>query len=231
MLEYIQSAEFQQLLADNPIILFLVAIMACMTLICCFAFFPRWFTVTTTHHHHHYPPAPSATQQPNPFVGSKATQQGHPFQNVKPGYYYLDDHGHVYSLPTAPQQSDESIFDDIFSEQMEPSEYIPPVPVRQSARRKKNRLKMSSSKRFNIMRRDSFRCRLCGRGPDDVEGLELQVDHKMPAAAGGTNDDDNLWTLCSECNRGKSDIIMDELFSDPSGKEEAEIPSETDGDK
>lgn len=29
------------------------------------------------------------------------------------------------------------------------------------------------------------------------------VDHIMPRAWGGTNDDSNLWTLCDECNLGK----------------------------
>lgn len=58
-------------------------------------------------------------------------------------------------------------------------------------------------KRFEIMKRDGYKCQLCGRSQDD--GVKLQVDHRVPRAKGGSNDDDNLWTLCDECNLGKSD--------------------------
>lgn len=57
--------------------------------------------------------------------------------------------------------------------------------------------------RFAVLRRDSYRCQLCGR--DASDGIKLEVDHKIPVAKGGTDDLLNLWTLCFDCNRGKRD--------------------------
>jgi hypothetical protein len=67
------------------------------------------------------------------------------------------------------------------------------------------RQSVSPRRRFEIMRRDGFRCQLCGRSRAEDEDLELEVDHIVPVAKGGTNDPENLWTLCWDCNRGKSD--------------------------
>jgi hypothetical protein len=55
-------------------------------------------------------------------------------------------------------------------------------------------------RRFNILRRDGFRCCTCGRGPRD--GVHLEVDHIVPTTQGGQDIDGNLWTLCYDCNRG-----------------------------
>lgn len=85
--------------------------------------------------------------------------------------------------------------------------------------KKKSRPKMPSNRRFRILRRDNFRCRLCGRSADD--GAELHIDHKMPLAKGGANGDENLWTLCGDCNVGKSDDIVDEILEDAANAEEA----------
>ena len=35
----------------------------------------------------------------------------------------------------------------------------------------------------------------------------FQIDHILPLAKGGTNDEENLWLLCASCNRTKSDKI------------------------
>ncbi len=55
--------------------------------------------------------------------------------------------------------------------------------------------------RFQTMKRDNFRCVLCGKGVKDDELLE--VDHLIPVVSGGTNSPENLRTLCRSCNRGK----------------------------
>lgn len=60
---------------------------------------------------------------------------------------------------------------------------------------------ISPKLRVTVFDRDDYKCQICGRTIDD--GIELQVDHKIPVAHGGTNDLDNLHTLCSECNIGK----------------------------
>lgn len=56
--------------------------------------------------------------------------------------------------------------------------------------------------RFEILRRDGFRCTYCGSSPSD--GAELHVDHVVPQALGGTDDPSNLTTSCADCNAGKS---------------------------
>ena len=33
----------------------------------------------------------------------------------------------------------------------------------------------------------------------------FQIDHIIPLAEGGTNDEENLWLVCEPCNRAKSD--------------------------
>lgn len=63
------------------------------------------------------------------------------------------------------------------------------------------RRKIDSRTRARILARDKSTCQLCGRKAPDVN---LEVDHRVPVILGGSNDDDNLWTLCEECNRGKS---------------------------
>lgn len=60
---------------------------------------------------------------------------------------------------------------------------------------------VTPSVRFAIMKRDGYRCRICGRSAAD--GVELEIDHKVPVSKGGQSTPDNLWTLCFDCNRGK----------------------------
>jgi HNH endonuclease len=56
--------------------------------------------------------------------------------------------------------------------------------------------------RFEIYKRDRFRCVYCGRTPTEAV---LEVDHLVPVAGGGTDDPENLFTACRDCNAGKSD--------------------------
>lgn len=67
----------------------------------------------------------------------------------------------------------------------------------------RRRTSMSQSRRFAIFKRDEYRCRICGANADD--GVTLEVDHKVAVSAGGSDDDENLWTTCYDCNRGKGD--------------------------
>ncbi|MBI5023805.1 MAG: HNH endonuclease [Candidatus Omnitrophica bacterium] len=65
---------------------------------------------------------------------------------------------------------------------------------------KRQREEISIRKRFLVFKRDQFTCVLCGRSGI---GVKLEVDHKNPLSKGGSNNTDNLQTLCFECNRGK----------------------------
>jgi 5-methylcytosine-specific restriction endonuclease McrA len=60
--------------------------------------------------------------------------------------------------------------------------------------------------RFLVLRRDDFKCRLCGNSPALKPGLILHVDHIIPWSEGGETVMDNLQTLCERCNIGKSNL-------------------------
>jgi len=64
--------------------------------------------------------------------------------------------------------------------------------------------------RFIVMRRDNFKCKKCGRSPATDSTIILHVDHnvdhKTAWANGGETVIENLETLCSVCNIGKSDL-------------------------
>jgi 5-methylcytosine-specific restriction endonuclease McrA len=68
------------------------------------------------------------------------------------------------------------------------------------------RAKMSASLRYSILKRDHFKCVLCGRTPEE-DGVKLHVDHIIPISKGGKTEYDNLRTLCQDCNLGKSDTM------------------------
>ena len=93
---------------------------------------------------------------------------------------------------------------------------------------------VTASQRYRILTRDTYRCQKCGRYGTGVINISqkmvdgsictpsgdilpkgytyatgLQVDHKVPFSLGGSDDDSNLWTLCDECNGGKSNNYVD----------------------
>lgn len=59
--------------------------------------------------------------------------------------------------------------------------------------------------RFEVFKRDSFKCQYCGKSAPDVV---LNVDHLDPVRNGGKNDILNLITSCFECNNGKSGNLL-----------------------
>ena len=61
--------------------------------------------------------------------------------------------------------------------------------------------------RFEVFKRDSFKCQYCGAFAPDVV---LHVDHITPVSAGGTNELTNLLTACVACNSGKADNKLDD---------------------
>lgn len=81
----------------------------------------------------------------------------------------------------------------------------------EESRKKRARSQMSDKLRYTILKRDGFRCVLCGRGRDD--GAQLEVDHIFPVSKGGETVPKNLRTLCKECNRGKRDEIEETSFA------------------
>ena len=60
--------------------------------------------------------------------------------------------------------------------------------------------------RFKVLSRDNFKCCACGASPAKDPSVELHVDHIIPWSKGGETVLENLQTLCSKCNLGKSDL-------------------------
>jgi 5-methylcytosine-specific restriction endonuclease McrA len=60
-----------------------------------------------------------------------------------------------------------------------------------------SRKHLSASKRKRILLRDKGRCVKCGSKKN------LEIDHVVPLARGGSNRLENLQLLCQECNRSK----------------------------
>ncbi len=62
---------------------------------------------------------------------------------------------------------------------------------------------LSVGLRYQVLRRDRFRCVLCGMSPATDPRCILHVDHVVPVARGGLTILANLRALCQDCNLGK----------------------------
>jgi len=82
---------------------------------------------------------------------------------------------------------------------------------------------LSKRKRFEILKRDGFVCKYCGRSPAAVP---LTVDHVIPIAGGGTDTPDNLVAACEDCNAGKSAVHLGNRKYEAVGKEAIEKQKE-----
>ena len=60
--------------------------------------------------------------------------------------------------------------------------------------------------RYKVMKRDNHKCVKCGRSPATNDKVELEIDHVIPWSKGGETIIENLQTLCSICNTGKSNL-------------------------
>ena len=60
----------------------------------------------------------------------------------------------------------------------------------------------SPKTRMKVMKRDEYRCKLCGRRAADHVDVELHVHHIRPWSEGGITLEDNLITLCHTCHKG-----------------------------
>lgn len=67
------------------------------------------------------------------------------------------------------------------------------------------RKSISKKLRFEVFKRDGFKCQYCGESSPDVI---LHVDHIHPVSKGGDNDVMNLITSCADCNSGKRDRVL-----------------------
>jgi len=94
------------------------------------------------------------------------------------------------------------------------SEESPPPPKRQQSPEAttspspKSRVRtIPIGLRYDVLRRDKFKCVLCGASPATNPACQLHVDHIVPFSRGGESKLANLRTLCAQCNIGKSNKV------------------------
>lgn len=56
--------------------------------------------------------------------------------------------------------------------------------------------------RMKILKRDDYRCKVCGRRATDNSDIQLHVHHIRPWEQGGITDEKNLIVLCHTCHLG-----------------------------
>lgn len=93
---------------------------------------------------------------------------------------------------------------------------------------KERRQSLPNALRLKILERDGNRCKKCGA---TAEEASLEVDHVLAVVNGGTDDEDNLETLCQPCNLGKADTVSLNLdrvsdFSTPDSRSRFLIPEQ-----
>jgi hypothetical protein len=64
---------------------------------------------------------------------------------------------------------------------------------------------ISKTTRFEVFKRDGFKCQYCGAMAPDVL---LEIDHIQPVSRDGAHDILNFVTACKPCNLGKSDRLL-----------------------
>jgi hypothetical protein len=77
------------------------------------------------------------------------------------------------------------------------------IEVKKNVGAKRTKRDPSLALRFLVLKRDNFRCVACGRSPATNVGLVLEVDHVLAWSKDGETVEQNLRTLCFDCNRGK----------------------------
>jgi len=102
-----------------------------------------------------------------------------------------------------PPQEDLSISEE------EPKHTSQTVLAGRDRRAKPRRIKKEDDRqirlglRYEVLKRDNFRCVLCGASPAINLRCVLHVDHIIPYSKEGKTVAENLRTLCEKCNLGK----------------------------
>jgi hypothetical protein len=92
---------------------------------------------------------------------------------------------------------------------LRPGQYV----LESREQRPASRRRVPSDQRARILNRDGYTCQVCGLGAGDPDPgdadrrVRLHIDHVVPISAGGSNEDDNLRTICSVCNEGRSNLF------------------------
>lgn len=65
-----------------------------------------------------------------------------------------------------------------------------------------SRQKVAANVRETVRQAARYRCGYCLLN-EILTGLGLEIEHIIPVSLGGTNDEDNLWLSCRNCNGAK----------------------------
>jgi hypothetical protein len=90
---------------------------------------------------------------------------------------------------------------------LKPGEYL----LESAERRPRQSHRIAAQMRVQILERDGYTCQICGRGAGDENPLDpgrrlrLHIDHIDPSGASVSQ---NLRTLCSACNEGRSNLSL-----------------------
>jgi hypothetical protein len=84
---------------------------------------------------------------------------------------------------------------------------------------------ISNQLRWQVLWRDQFTCRYCGKSAPHVP---LVIDHVFPKAHGGKDKLENLTAACEQCNNGKRDQLPPERVTDAVREATAEFLGEPD---
>jgi len=84
--------------------------------------------------------------------------------------------------------------------------YVEWTDITISEEEKPKRQPIKPSIRFQVLKRDGYRCQMCGATAQD--GAKLEIDHIHPVSKGGSNEPSNLQVLCRDCNAGKRDQLQ-----------------------
>ena len=85
----------------------------------------------------------------------------------------------------------------------------------------------TKKQRLRVLKRDGYRCQLCGERPSENPHITLHVHHVRPFSRGGLTIDENLITLCHTCHDGlepHEDLL---LFWLPGGHVDHALSHET----
>lgn len=84
-----------------------------------------------------------------------------------------------------------------------------PIALQATTEDRKRRTSRDPSMRlrFKVLLRDRFTCCGCGKSPAIVPSTVLHIDHIVAWSKGGETVLENLRTLCSDCNIGKSNVL------------------------
>ena len=117
----------------------------------------------------------------------------------------------IHKQYTSPQRRNHYHDEQLYTQAMIVNALLKNQLIREKQDEKqRERALMTDRLRYEILRRDGFKCRICGATADD--GVKLHVDHIKPVSKGGKTERNNLRTLCERCNLGKG------AEYDPNGK-------------